>query len=101
VLILVAAVSFALVARLVGSHVFSSLLALVLAVLPWIVVQRAEAIRHPVDPIGSSNSGEMQTYYLLIVLTVAGLAVGLIAHLWLSKELIESPAIQAGADSPS
>jgi hypothetical protein len=58
-----------------------------MGVVPWIVVRQADVIRHPVDPIGGSGSANIQTYYLLIVLTVAGLAATLVAWLWLNKVL--------------
>jgi hypothetical protein len=55
--------------------------------VPWIVVRQAEAIRHPQDPIGGSGSAVIQVYYLLIVLTVGGLAATLLAWLWSGEEL--------------
>lgn len=88
-LILVAALVTALVARLVNHASFRAVVNVVMGIVPWIVVRQAEAIRHPVDPIGRSGSVAIQTYYLLILLTVAGLAAVLAAWLWLDAELKE------------
>ena len=82
-LILLAAVVLAVVARLVGHRDFTALVNLVMGIVPWILVRRAEAIRHPLDPIGGSQSTSIQLFFVLIVLAVAGLALTLIAWLWL------------------
>lgn len=87
VLILVAAGLLAIVARLVNNRDFSAGVNVVMGIVPWIVVRQADAIRHPVNPIGGSGSTAIQVYYLLIVLTVAGLAATLIAWLWVELEL--------------
>jgi hypothetical protein len=84
--ILLAAVAFALVSWLVAQPAFSAAVAVVMGVLPWVLVRRAEAIRHPLDPIGGSGSASIQGYYMLIVLTVAALAAVLVAWLWLGRE---------------
>jgi hypothetical protein len=81
-LILVAAVVLAVVVRLVNQRDFTALVNLVMGIVPWLVVRRAEVIRHPVDPIGGSGSAAIQGFYLLIVLAVAGLAATLVAWLW-------------------
>ncbi len=81
-LILVAAVVLAVVVRLVNHRDFTALVNLVMGIVPWLVVRKAEVIRHPVDPIGGSGSAAIQGFYLLIVLAVAGLAVTLVAWLW-------------------
>jgi hypothetical protein len=81
-LILVAAVVLALVSRLVEQRDFGAVVNLIMGIVPWVVVQRADVIRHPVDPIGGSESAAIQVYYLLIVLTVGGLAATLLAWLW-------------------
>jgi hypothetical protein len=84
-LILIAALVLYFVARLVDNRDFTAVVNVLLGIVPWIVVRQAEVIRHPVDPIGGSGSTSMQTYYMLIVLTVGGLAVTLVAWLWLSR----------------
>ena len=89
-LILLAALLLAIVARLVGHRDFSAAMNVVMGIVPWILVQRAEAIRHPIDPIGGSGSTAMQTFYLLMVLTVAGLALVLVAWLWVGRALKEA-----------
>jgi hypothetical protein len=81
-LILVAAVVLAVVVRLVNQRDFTALVNLVMGIVPWLVVRRAEVIRHPVDPIGGSGSAAIQGFYLFIVLAVAGLAATLVAWLW-------------------
>ena len=88
-LILIAAVLLAIVTRLVGHRDFTAVVNLVLGVVIWFVVRQADVIRHPVDPIGGSGSAAIQSFYLLIVLTVAGLAAVLVAWLWSGLELKE------------
>lgn len=85
--ILLAAVLLAVVARLVDQPDFAAGVNLVMGIVPWIVTRQAEVIRHPVDPIGGSGSAAIQGFYLLIVLTVAGLAATLVAWLWVDAEL--------------
>jgi hypothetical protein len=86
-LILVAAVLLALVVRLVDQQDFTAVVNLALGIVVWIVVRQADVIRHPVNPIGESGSAAIQTFYLLIVVTVAGLAALLVAWLWMGAEL--------------
>ena len=75
-------------AALVVDHPDLTALAQVLmGVAPWVVVNRAQAIRHPVDPIGGSTSTSIQGFYLLIVVTVIALALTLVAWLWAGAEL--------------
>jgi len=70
---------------------------LVMGVVPWILVRRAEAIRHPLDPIGGSQSTSIQLFFVLIVLAVAGLALTLVAWLWLgARSRPLSPGEQRG-----
>jgi len=88
-LILVAAIVLAVVTRLVGLRDFTAMVNVVMGIVPWILVRRAEALRHPLDPIGSSQSASIQVFFVLIVLAVAGLALTLIAWLWLRAELGE------------
>jgi hypothetical protein len=75
------------VARLVDHVDFTAVVNLLMGIVPWVMVQQADAIRHPVDPIGGSGSAAIQGYYLLIELTVAGLAATLIAWLWVRAVL--------------
>ena len=82
-LILLATVVLAVVTRLVGHRDFTALVNLVMGIVPWILVRRAEAIRHPLDPIGGSQSTSIQLFFVLIVVAVAGLALALTAWLWL------------------
>jgi hypothetical protein len=88
-LILVAALLLALVARLVDQRDFYAAVNLVLGIVIWIVVRRADVIRHPVNPIGESGSAAIQVFFLLIVLTVAGLDAVWVAWLWARAELEE------------
>ena len=103
-LILVAALILAAVSRLVNHPDFRAAVNLVMGIVPWIIVRRADAIRHPIDPIGSSESSAIQVFYLLIVLTVAGLAATLVAWLWARPNSAPAPrteAEQAGTDAGS
>jgi hypothetical protein len=86
-LILVAAVVLFLVARAVDHPDFTAAVNLVMGIVPWVVVRQADVIRHPVDPIGGSESAAIQGFYWLIVLTVAGLAATLIGWLWAGAEV--------------
>jgi hypothetical protein len=85
-LILLAALVLYVVARLVANDEFTAIVSVLMGVVPWIVVGQAGVIRHPVDPIGGSESSAIQTYYFLILLTVIGLALTLIAWLWAGAE---------------
>jgi hypothetical protein len=86
-LILVAAVILFVVARLVDQPDFAAVVSVLMGIVPWIVVRQADVIRHPVNPIGGSESAAIQGFYWLIVLTVAGLATLLVAWLWIGAEL--------------
>lgn len=86
-LILVGAVVLYVVARLVDHADFTAVINLLMGIVPWVMVRQADAIRHPVDPIGGSGSTAIQGYFLLIELTVAGLAATLIAWLWVRAML--------------
>ena len=88
-LILVAAIVLAVVTRLVGLRDFTAMVNVVMGIVPWILVRRAEALRHPLDPIGSSQSASIQVFFVLIVAAVAGLALTLIAWLWVGVEVRE------------
>jgi hypothetical protein len=81
-LILLAAVLLAVVAHVVDHPDFTAGVNLLMGAVIWVVVRQAEVIRHPVDPIGESGSAAIQWFYLLIVVTVAGLAATLVAWLW-------------------
>jgi hypothetical protein len=85
-LILVAAILLFVVAHVVDHPDFTVAVNLVMGVVPWLVVRQADVIRHPVDPIGGSESAAIQVSYVLVVLTVAGLAATLIAWLWIRAE---------------
>ena len=86
-LILVAAVILYVVARLVDQPDFAAVVDVLMGIVPWIVVRQADVIRHPVNPIGGSGSVAIQGFYWLIVLTVTGLAILLVAWLWIGVEL--------------
>ncbi len=85
-LILLTAVVLAIVSRLVDNRDFTAIVNLAMGIAPWVAVYQAQAIRHPVDPIGGSGSAAIQVYFLLILLTVVGLAATLIAWLWARAE---------------
>jgi hypothetical protein len=86
-LILLAAIVLFVVARLVNHHDFAAAVNVLMGLVPWILVARADVIRHPVDPIGGSGSAAIQGFYWLILLTVVGLAAIFIAWLWAGAEL--------------
>jgi hypothetical protein len=86
-LILLAAIVLFIVTRLVDQSAFTAVVNLAMGVVPWVVVRQADAIRHPVDPIGGSGSATIQGFYGLIVITVALLAGTLILWLWTGLEL--------------
>lgn len=86
-LILGAVIIMMVLVRFVDHRDFMAVVQLLLGIAPWIVVRQAQAIRHPVDPIGTSGSSAIQTYYLLIFLTVLGLASVLVAWLWVAKAI--------------
>lgn len=86
-LILLAAIVLFIVARLVDQADFTAVVNLVMGVVPWVLVRQADAIRHPVDPIGGSGSTTIQGFYVLIVVTVALLAGTLILWLWAGMEV--------------
>jgi len=86
-LTLLAAIVLLIVARLVANRDFTAIVSVLMGIVPWILVQRAGVIRHPVDPIGGSESAAIQLFYLLILLTIVGLALTLIAWLWAGAEL--------------
>ena len=85
--ILLAALLFVIVARLVNQRDFTAAVNLVMGIIPWIVISQADAIRHPADPIGGSGSTAIQLYFQLIVLATLGLAMTLVVWLWASLEL--------------
>jgi hypothetical protein len=87
-MILAAAVAAAVAVRLVDQWDFTALVNVALGIAPWVAVNRVEAIRHPVNPIGGSGSAAIQGFYFLIVLTVTGLAATLVVWLWARAELV-------------
>lgn len=97
-LILIAALLMAMVTRFVAQAVFTAIVNILLGIVPWIIVHQADAIRHPVNPIGASQSNAIQTCYLLIVLTVSGLALTLVAWLWLRQEGRENAVSTSESD---
>jgi hypothetical protein len=88
-LVLLTALLLAIVAHTVDHPDFTAAVNLVMGIAIWIVVRQAEVIRHPVNPIGESGSSAIQLFYLLIVVTVAGLAATLFTWLWARAELEE------------
>jgi len=86
-LILLAALVLFIVARLVANRDFTAIVSVLMGIVPWVVVNQAGVIRHPVDPIGGSESASIQAFYALILLTVIGLTLTLIAWIWAGAEL--------------
>jgi hypothetical protein len=75
------------VARLVAHRDFTAATSVLMGIVPWVMVRQADAIRHPIDPIGRSSSAAMQGFYWLILVTVVALAIILVAWLWLGAEM--------------
>lgn len=90
-LILVAALVLFIVARLVANQDFTAIVSVLMGIVPWILVRQAGVIRHPVDPIGGSESASIQAFFALILLTIIGLTLTLIAWLWAGAELKAAP----------
>jgi hypothetical protein len=86
-LILVAALVVFVGSKFINHPSFTAGVNAVMGIVPWVMVRQAGVIRHPVDPIGGSDSAAIQDFYWLIVLTVAGLAAVLVAWLWVRAEL--------------
>ena len=97
-LILLAAVVLHIVVWLVDHGGFTAIVNVIMGVVPWVVVRQAGVIRHPVDPIGGSESAAIQGFYLLIVITVVALAATLIAWLWARAELRSGRGMAVNAD---
>jgi hypothetical protein len=95
--IMVAALVLAVVVRLADQPELTALAQVLMGIAPWVVVSRAQAIRHPVDPIGGSTSASIQGFYLLIVVTVAALALTLVAWLWARAEMETGQGAKTGA----
>jgi hypothetical protein len=95
--ILVTALVLNVVVRRVDHPDLTALAHVLMGIAPWVVVSRAQAIRHPVNPIGGSTSTSIQGFYLLIVVTVAALALTLVAWLWAGAELEAERRRRAGA----
>ena len=93
-LILLAAMVLFVVARLVANADFTAIVSVLMGIVPWFMVKQAGVIRHPVDPIGGSESAAIQTSYGLILLTVVGLTLTLIAWLWAGAELRAALSLQ-------
>ena len=99
-LILLAAVVLAIVTRLVDNRDFTAAVNLLMGIVPWIVIGQADAIRHPADPIGGSDSAAIQLFFQLIVLATVGLAASLIAWLWTRQELATRPQLAETGSTP-
>jgi len=86
-LVLGAAVVLELAIRLVSQRALGASVRIVMGIASWLVTRQAEVIRHPVDPIGGSASTSIQVYFLLILLTLGGLVLDLLAWLWIESEI--------------
>jgi len=82
----------------VANRDFTAIVSVLMGIVPWILVQRAGVIRHPVDPIGGSESSAIQHFYLLILLTIVGLALTLIAWLWAGAEIQAASPPETGGE---
>jgi hypothetical protein len=55
--------AFLLLGRLAQQHVFTAIINIVMAVAAWMLVKSAGILRHPFDPIGTSNSPLFKIIY--------------------------------------
>lgn len=94
--ILLAALALFIVARLVANRRFTAVVSVLMGIVPWFVVRQAGVIRHPVDPIGGSESASIQTFYVLILLTVIGLTITLTSWIWAGAELLAASPAEEG-----
>jgi hypothetical protein len=68
--ILIFAILFLLLAIWIKQKLFIAVINFVMALLAWILTKRAIPVRHPLDPIGSSNSIVLKFFYIAIFLTI-------------------------------
>jgi hypothetical protein len=73
------------VARLVGNARFSALVFALLAGLTLYLAPRLGVIQHPLDPIGSSPSHAIRTFYTAIL--AVSMALGGLLTIWLQARL--------------
>ncbi len=72
-------------ARLVGNARFSALVFVLLAALTLSLAPRLGVIQHPLDPIGSSPSNAIRTFYAAIL--AVSMALGGLLTIWLQARL--------------
>jgi hypothetical protein len=77
-----------LVARLVGNARFSALVFVLLAGLTLSLAPRLGVVQHPLDPIGSSPSNAIRTFYATIL--AVSMALGGLLTIWLQARLARS-----------
>jgi hypothetical protein len=73
--ILGASAGFLILTLWVDSGWFAALANVAMAVLAWVLTQGAMAVRHPLDPIGSSESALFKVFFLAILAVVLAMAV--------------------------
>jgi hypothetical protein len=100
-LILLATLASYLAVRLVRQPSFTAATSVLLALAAWLAVKQADVIRHPQDPIGGSGSAAIQSFYLLIVVSTAGLTLALLAWLWIGALLRDTTLPHAGPSEHS
>jgi hypothetical protein len=100
-LILLATLASYLAVRLVRQPSFTAATSVLLALAAWLAVKQADVIRHPQDPIGGSGSAAIQSFYLLIVVSTAGLTLALLAWLWIGALLRDTALPHAGPSEHS
>ena len=73
--ILGAGIGFLILTLWVDNRWFAVLANVAMAVLAWVLTQGAMAVRHPLDPIGSSESVLFKVFFLAILAVVLAMAV--------------------------
>ncbi|MBX2997704.1 MAG: hypothetical protein KF893_04275 [Caldilineaceae bacterium] len=68
----------------VDNRLFTALTNIAVAGISWYLVKGANILRHPFDPIGTSNSDRYRFYFALLLVIVLLLAVQL--TLWLREK---------------
>ena len=68
----------------INDHRFTAVVNIVMGVMAWVVMKSAVNVRHPTDPIGSSNSVAFKLIYNLILVMVMVMTIQV--GRWLYKE---------------
>ncbi len=70
-------VVFLVLTLLMKHRQFTAVVNVVLAVLVWFLIKRANIVRHPFNPIGSSDSTNFKWFFIAICLTILFMVIQL------------------------